>query len=124
MLPPDGPVRKLPHGKLESTIDWYPPPAKRKNLTGRTLVEFHIAPDGRATDLKVVHSEADPVLQAAALDLIRHDKFDVTDPKFDATDSTPFRASVSFCLVSCGALVPYPGYEANSIIITGSAVRR
>ena len=60
----------------------------------------HLGPDGWATDLKVVHSEADPVLQAAALDLIRDDKFDVADPKFDPTDPTPFRASVSFCRVS------------------------
>jgi outer membrane biosynthesis protein TonB len=61
----DMPVRKLPHGKLDA-IDLYPPKARRLNLSGRTLLEFHIGPDGRATAFQVIQTDAAPLLQSAA----------------------------------------------------------
>jgi TonB family protein len=121
--PDDLPVRKLPHSKLASTVDWYPAQAKRANLEGRILVEFNIDPSGRAHVLKLAAAQADPMLQAAAVELVRHVAFDISDPNLDAANPAPFRMSVTYCMFPCkDALVPYAGYE--NVTVTGYLVRR
>ena len=119
----DTPARKLPHFKISNSIAFYPARAKRLSLTGRVLVEFQIDKSGTPTGLRVIQAEADPSLQSAALDLVRHAQFDLSDPTYDAADPASYRVSVSFCLVTCGALTPFPGYEKESVVVTGTIIR-
>ena len=97
-------------------IDFYPPEAKRAGQTGRVLVEYAVDPSGKATAVQVVRAEAPQALQDAALSLVRHALFDVSDPGRNAQPA-PYYVSVSFCMGACGPLVPFPGY--GDITITG-----
>jgi TonB family protein len=114
--------RKLPKGHIDlSRGDPYPEQAKRQSVTGRVLVEFQIGPRGKATSERVLGADAAPVLQSAALELVKRMTFDVSEPGFDLADPTPFRTTVLFCLLNCGALVAFPGTEP--LVVTGSPLR-
>jgi TonB family protein len=114
------PVRKLPRSQFPSNVDWYPTKAKKAHDTGRVLVGFSIDSRGKATSLKVLKAEAPRILRNAALNFVTDMTFDVHDPAFNAADPTPFAISVRFCIIDCGTLVGYPGYEDARI--TGSPV--
>jgi TonB family protein len=111
-------LRKLPRAHFDMRNDPYPEQGKRQHLEGRVLVEFQLDPSGKAVSLKVVQAEAAPILEAAALNVVRRTKFDVSSPSFNAADPTPFRVTVRFCLMSCGSITPFPGSE--DVAITGS----
>ncbi len=114
------PVRKLPRSQFPPNVDWYPAKAKKAHDTGRVLVGFSIDSNGKATSLKVLKAEAPRILRNAALNFVTDMTFDVHDPLYNAADRTPFAISVRFCIIDCGTLVGYPGYEDARI--TGSPV--
>jgi len=114
------PPRKLPHSQFPSNIDWYPTKAKKEHDTGRVLVGFTIDSKGKATSLKILKAEAPRILREAALNFVTDMSFDVTDPAYNAADPTPYALSVRFCIIDCGTLVGFPGYEDARI--TGSPV--
>ena len=118
--PPAQPVRKLPRAQYPSNLDWYPTKAKKAHDTGRVLVGFSIDGNGKATSLKILKAEAPRILRNAALNFVTDMTFDVHDPAFNAADPTPYAISVRFCIIDCGTLVGYPGYEDARI--TGSPV--
>ncbi len=114
------PPRKLPRFQFPSNIDWYPSKAKKAHDTGRVLVGFSIDGKGKATSLKIIKAEAPKILRNAALNFVTDMNFDLSDPAFNASDPTPFAISVRFCIIDCGTLVGYPGYEDARI--TGSPI--
>lgn len=115
--PPPAVLRPLAHAKVPHDRDWYPPHAKQAHVGGRVLIRFTVGPNGRARDVTVLAAQATAELQNAAADLVRGVTFDVSE----ATDPTPFLVSVNYCVVPCShALPPYPGYEKNTVTITGS----
>lgn len=116
-----GASRKLPKTHLNTSIDFYPPQAKREGLVGRVLVGFQIDQRGKADSARVVGADAAPILQDAALELIKGSTFDVSAPGFDATDPTPFLVTVRFCLPTCGEIVSFPGSE--DMTVSGYIVR-
>ena len=109
-------ARKLPRMQYPMNIDWYPSKAKKAHDTGRVLVSFNIDSKGKATSLKVQKAEAPRILRNAALNFVTDATFDVSDPAFNASDPTPYAISVRFCIIDCGTLVGYPGYEDATII--------
>jgi TonB family protein len=113
--------RKPPKPHFDSSIDWYPPQAKRQGLVGRVLVEFQIDRGGRVVSERVLGADAAPILQSAALAFVKAATFDVSDPRFDPADVTPFRFTVRFCLPKCGDIAPYPGTE--DVTVSGYIVR-
>ena len=114
------PPRKLPRFQFPSNIDWYPAKAKKAHDTGRVLVGFSIDGKGKATSLKIIKAEAPKILRNAALNFVTDMNFDVSDPALNPADPTPFAISVRFCIIDCGTLVGYPGYEDARI--TGSPI--
>jgi TonB family protein len=78
--------------------DFYPTEALRQHLEGRVLLEFQIGSGGEPTNVKIIQAEAVSALQAGAVRLVRQTRFDVTSPGFDATDPTPNRVTVRFCI--------------------------
>jgi TonB family protein len=112
--------RKLPRSQFPPNIDWYPTKAKKEHDTGRVLVGFTIDSKGKAASLKILKAEAPRILRTAALNFVTDMSFDVTDPAYNAADPTPYALSVRFCIVDCGTLVGFPGYEDARI--TGSPV--
>jgi TonB family protein len=113
-------ARKLPGIHYPLNIDWYPTKAKQQHDTGRVLVGFKIDSKGKAVSMKVLKAEAPRILRNAALNFVTDVTFDVSDPAYNAADPTPFAISVRFCIIECGSLVGYPGYEDARI--TGSPV--
>ncbi len=107
--------------RFASNVDWYPSKAKQQLITGRVLVGFGIDSHGKAVSMKVLKAEAPRMLRNAAVDFVGDATFDVTDPAYDPADPTPFAISVRFCIVDCGTLVGYPGYEDARI--SGSPVK-
>lgn len=118
--PPTKPVRKLPRMTFASNIDWYPSKAKQEHLTGRVLVQFKIDGQGKAVSMKVLKAEAPRSLRNAALNFVTDVTFDVTDPAYNVADPAPYAISVRFCIIDCGTLVGYPGYE--DVRIAGSQI--
>jgi TonB family protein len=112
--------RKLPRSQFASNIDWYPRKAKQQHDTGRVLIGFKIDSKGKAVSMKVLKAEAPRILRDAALDFVSDLNFDVSDPAYNPTDPEPFAISVRFCILDCGSLVGFPGYEDARI--TGSPV--
>ncbi|HET9328995.1 MAG TPA: TonB family protein [Steroidobacteraceae bacterium] len=112
---------KVPPITLDIQTDPYPQQAKRQKIAGRVLVEFHIDKQGKAVAAHVVEAQADAALQAAALQVLSHATFDTSTPSYDATGATAYRYGVRFCIIACGSLVPYPGYE--EIVLTGDPAR-
>jgi len=113
-------ARKLPRSQFPPNIDWYPTKAKKEHDTGRVLVGFTIDSKGKAASLKILKAEAPRILRTAALNFVTDMSFDVTDPAYNPADPTPYALSVRFCIVDCGTLVGFPGYEDARI--TGSPV--
>src|ERR1700722_17308920 len=70
--------RTLPHAQIDRNRDWYPWQGLLQNFEGQTVVRFRIDRAGRATDIKVVASDAAPVLQVTAVQLIQTARFDLT----------------------------------------------
>jgi TonB family protein len=118
---PGGAVAKVPPITLDIQSDPYPQQAKRQKIAGRVLVEFHIDKQGKAVAARVVEAQADAALQAAALQVLSHATFDTSTPSYDATGATAYRYGVRFCIIACGSLAPYPGYE--EIVLTGDPAR-
>jgi TonB family protein len=117
--PPAPPAaRKLPRSQFASNIDWYPTKAKKQHDTGRVLVGFTIDARGKAQGIKVLKAEAPKILRTAAIGFVTDLTFDVSDPAYNAADPTPYAISVRFCIIDCGTLVGFPGYEDARI--TGS----
>jgi len=113
------PPRTLPHAQIDSKRDWYPWQGRLQSLEGQTVVRFQIDRGGKATAIKVVASDAAPVLQVTAVQLIQSARFDLTSVPYDAGNSTPFLVGVIFCIERCESRPPYPG-TSDSIMITGS----
>jgi TonB family protein len=99
------PPRELPDFKIQAA-NLYPERAERKRLQGRVLVEFLITSKGKAAEPRIVQADAHPLLQKAALQVVRGLKFDLPDPDVDISDPTPFRVDVRFCVVSCADYKP------------------
>ena len=118
---PAGAVAKAPPITLDIQSDPYPSEAKHHKLACRVLVEFHIDKQGKAVAARVVESQADAALQAAALQVLGHAIFDISQPSYDATGATAYRYGFRFCILACGRLAPYPGYE--EIVLTGDPAR-
>jgi TonB family protein len=116
--PAPKPPRKLPPVHYPLNIDWYPTKAKQQGLTGRVLVGFKIDGTGKAVSLKVLKAEAPRILRNAALNFVTDATFDVSDAAFNPADPTLYAISVRFCIIDCGVLVGFPGYEDARI--TGS----
>ncbi len=116
---PESVPRALPHAKIDTKRDWYPWQGKLQNLEGETVVRFQIDRSGKATGIKVVASDAAPLLQVTAVQLIQSARFDLTSVPYEASNPNPFLVSVTFCLERCGKRPPYPG-TSDSILITGS----
>lgn len=114
--PKTAPPRKLPRMQYPMNIDWYPSKAKKAHDTGRVLVGFNIDGKGKATSLKILKAEAPRILRNAALNFVTDVNFDVSDPAFNPSDPTAFAISVRFCIIDCGTLVGFPGYEDARII--------
>jgi len=95
----------------------YPQVAWFRGLTGRVLIEFQIDQSGRAVSENILGADAAPVLQDAAAQLIRSVQFDTTDPRFNPSDTTPFRETVRFCIGNCGAMRPYPGTDEGFVVL-------
>jgi TonB family protein len=117
--PAPPPPRPLPHAQIDTKRDWYPWQGKLQNLEGQTVVRFQIDRGGKATGIKVVASDAAPLLQVTAVQLIQSARFDLTSVPYAAADPNPFLVSVTFCLERCAQRPPYPG-TSDSIVITGS----
>ena len=111
--------RPLPHAQIDTQRDWYPWQGRLQNLEGQTVLRFQIDRKGKATAIKVVASDAAPVLQVASVQLIQSAHFDLSSVPYDARDPAPFLVSVTFCLEHCGNRPPYPG-TSDSIVISGS----
>jgi TonB family protein len=111
-------IREVPHNTAPNDRPWFPPSALQRHLSGRVLVEFQIAPPGKAIAPSVAAADADPLLQKAALDLVSAMRFDLSDPRYDAADPRPFYISVLFCIQSCGDLKAYAGKGREEIVIT------
>jgi TonB family protein len=108
--------RKLPKAKLlPMATDPYPEQGKRRNLQGRVLVEFAIDPRGAPVSVTISQADADPVLQAGALKLMRAMRYDVTSAGFDAAESLPFRLTIKFCLPDCTGIATFPDSEELTI---------
>jgi len=118
---PAPPIAKVPPITLDIQSDPYPQQAKRQKVAGRVLVEFHIDKEGKAVAAHLVEADADATLQAAALQVLTHATFDISTPSYDATGATAYRYSFRFCILACGSLAPYPGYE--EIVLTGDPAR-
>jgi TonB family protein len=112
------PPRKLPRMQYPMNIDWYPSKAKKAHDTGRVLVGFTIDSKGKAASLKILKAEAPRILRNAALNFVTDVSFDVSDPAYNSSDPAPYAISVRFCIIECGTLVGFPGYEDARI--TGS----
>ncbi len=113
-------VRKLPRSQFASNVDWYPTKAKQQHDTGRVLVGFKIDAKGKAVSIKVLKAEAPRILRTAATNFVSDLTFDTSDPAYNPADPAPYAISVRFCIIDCGTLVGYPGYEDARI--TGSPV--
>jgi TonB family protein len=113
------PPRALPHAQIDTKRDWYPWQGRLQNLEGQTVVRFQIDRGGKATAIKVVTSDAAPLLQVTAVQLIQSARFDLTSVPYDAGNPAPFLVSVLFCMERCQNRPPYPG-TSDSIMITGS----
>ena len=118
---PGGAAAKVPPLTLDIQSDPYPQQAKRQRMAGRVLVEFHIDKQGKAVAARVVEAQADAALQTAALQVLSRATFDTSTPSYDATGATAYRYGVRFCIIACGGLLPYPGYE--EIVLTGDPAR-
>jgi TonB family protein len=117
--PPAPPAaRKLPRSQFASNVDWYPTKAKKQHDTGRVLVGFTIDARGKAQGIKVLKAEAPKILRTAAIGFVTDLTFDVSDPAYNPADPTPYAISVRFCIIDCGTLVGFSGYEDARI--TGS----
>jgi TonB family protein len=113
-------VRKLPRSQFASNVDWYPTKAKKAHDTGRVLVGFRIDAKGKAESIKVLKAEAPRILRTAATNFVSDLNFDTSDPAYNPADPTLYAISVRFCIIDCGTLVGFPGYEDARI--TGSPV--
>jgi TonB family protein len=113
------PPRTLPHLRFDTKRDWYPWQGRLQNLEGQTVLRFRIDRSGKATAIKVVASDAAPVLQVTAVQLIQSARFDLTSVAYDPRNPAPFLVSITFCLDHCGNRPPYPG-TSDSIVITAS----
>ena len=118
---PAAAIAKVPPITLDIQSDPYPRESKRQKIAGRVLVEFHIDKQGKAVAARVVEAQADAALQAAALQVLTHATFDISTPSYDATGATAYRYGFRFCILACGSLAPYPGYE--EIVLTGDPAR-
>jgi TonB family protein len=116
LKPAAQPPRKLPRMQYPMNIDWYPSKAKKAHETGRVLVGFTIDGKGKAASLKILKAEAPRILRNAALNFVTDVSFDVSDPAYNPSDPTPYAISVRFCVIDCGTLVGFPGYEDARII--------
>src|SRR5450432_1367057 len=116
--PAEQPARKLQRSQFPAHIDWYPTKAKQQHDTGRVLVGFKIDSKGKAVSINILKAEAPRILRNAAVNFVTDVSFDVSDPAYNASDPMPFAISVRFCIIECGSLVGYPGYEDARI--TGS----
>ena len=90
-----------------------------QNLQGQTLIRFQIDRHGKAAAIRILKSDAAPVLQVSAIRLIQSATFDLATGAFDASDKTPFLVAVRFCIDRCDDRPAYPGLS-DSIAITGS----
>ena len=117
--PAIAPARKLPNTHIDLARDWYPWQGRVQNLQGQTLIRFQIDRHGKAEAIRVLTSDAAPVLQVTALRLIQSATFDLATGGFDAADKTPFLVAIRFCIDRCDVRPVYPGLS-DSIVITGS----
>jgi TonB family protein len=113
------PLRMLPHAQIDTKRDWYPWQGRLQNLEGQTVVRFQIDRGGKATGIKVVASDAAPLLQVTAVQLIQSAHFDLTSVPYQASNPNPFLVGVVFCIQRCENRPPYPG-TSDTIVITGS----
>ena len=70
-------------------------------------------------DAKITASDADPLLQVAAIKFIQATTFNVSAPSSDTTDTVPFKLTVRFCIGTC-TTQDYPG--TKGITITASPI--
>jgi TonB family protein len=111
---------KLPPSHHTYQVNWYPASAIRSHQQGRVLVEFRIAANGQVVAPHVLQTDAASVLQQQALKLMQQTSFDISESGSDASNDTPFRATIRFCLRPCTPLEAYPGSEL--ITITGASI--
>jgi TonB family protein len=115
------PSRQLP--RLNIKAMHAPPdfrqPAAKEQTPGRVLLEFQIDHSGTAVGARILASDAAPVYQARALEVLKYFRYDVTDPGFDPSDAAPFRLTMEFCLPACRDPI-YPGTNGIRIGQPGS----
>jgi protein TonB len=89
---------------LETVRRWlarfkrYPPEADRRKQEGRVLVRFTIARDGRILDPAIVRSSGYPLLDAAALRMLRDGSPVPPLPRWYAGDRATLTMPVDFSI--------------------------
>jgi hypothetical protein len=74
---------------------------------------------GKAVDAQVIASDADPLLQAAAIKFIKVTTFNVSAASFGTANTVPFKVTVRFCIETC-TTQDYPG--TKGVTITSSPI--
>ncbi|MCY1707437.1 TonB family protein [Pannonibacter sp. SL95] len=75
---------------------YYPPSAKRRRLTGETLVSFVVAKGGNASSIRVARSSGVPELDEAALETVRRAAPFPAIPPAARRDSWTFTIPIAF----------------------------
>lgn len=75
---------------------YYPPSAKRRRLTGETLVSFVVAKGGSASSIRVARSSGVPELDEAALETVRRAAPFPAIPPAARRDSWTFTIPIAF----------------------------
>ncbi|WP_439527401.1 TonB family protein [Pannonibacter sp.] len=75
---------------------YYPPSAKRRRLTGETLVSFVVAKGGSASSIRVARSSGVPELDEAALETVRRAAPFPAIPSAARRDSWTFTIPIAF----------------------------
>lgn len=75
---------------------YYPPSAKRRRLTGETLVSFVVAKGGNASSIRVARSSGVPELDEAALETVRRAAPFPAIPSGARRDSWTFSIPIAF----------------------------
>ncbi|HKT74588.1 MAG TPA: energy transducer TonB [Steroidobacteraceae bacterium] len=100
-------------------VSYYPEFAKIRHLEGRLLIEFRIDASGNTMDAKIVRSDADVILQATALRLVRGTRYELGSR--DVNPTTVFRTTVVYCLDHCDSAAAYPDSD-SSVQISGGDI--
>lgn len=103
-------------GEVFDDTDWWAE-AKRRHLEGRVLVGFKIDAQGNTFEQAVVQSEADDVLEKAALDAVQHIHYDLNslknEPSLKVDPQTTYFMTIIYCLGHCERFSSFPNTDTS-----------